>query len=192
MIIGFDLDDILFDFMTPFHSYNNKRYSTSYERPQYRKDLAKMWGVSEEEEVKRVFDFYQSPEHWNALPMAGAVEGVKNLRQKHNLFIITSKPENLKDKTLEWLDKHFPQMFDGVHFTNQYHGNGLRRTKGDVCRGLGVKFFVDDFLHNVEDVASSGVPALLLDAPWNQGEVKPPVTRVYSWEEIVKVLSSQK
>lgn len=42
---------------------------------------------------------------------------------------------------------------------------------------------------DLEDVANCGIPVLLFDAPWNQGEMKPPITRVHSWDEIVEILS---
>ena len=188
MTIGFDLDDVLLDFRESLHRYHNYRFGTDYKRHQFRENLAEMWNCSMEEEIKRVFNFYQLPEHWNSLPVDGAVDGVKKLRQSHNIFVITAKPEELREKTLEWLDRHFPQMFDGIHFTNQYHGSGLKRAKGEICRELGVEVFVDDTLDNVTDVADFGIPALLLDAPWNQGEIKSLVTRVYSWDEIVEIL----
>ena len=190
MIIGFDLDDVLLNFNDALHPYHNSRYGTSYQIENITSfDLAKLWGVSEEEKNKRVLDFYSSPEHWDAEPVAGAVKGIKNLKQYHNLSIITAKPEELKDKTLEWLNKHFPKMFDGIHFVNHY-GSGQRRGKGEVCNELAMEIFVDDSLDNVKDVANCGIPVLLFDAPWNQGEVKPPITRVHSWDEIVKILSA--
>lgn len=189
MTIGFDLDDVLLDFTNELHSYCNRYYNTNYERAHFKQNLAEMWDCSKEEEIKRVFDFYQSLDHWNALPINGAVEGIKNLRQWYNLFVVTAKPEGLKEKTLEWLDQHFSQMFDGVHFTNQYHGDGPKRTKGEVCKELGIEFFVDDSLENANDVANLEIPVLLFNAPWNQAEVQPPITRVHSWEEIVRILS---
>ncbi|MDO8569682.1 MAG: hypothetical protein Q7R89_02835 [bacterium] len=190
MTIGFDLDDLLLGFFDALHPYCNNRYGTSCQRGDLTSfSLAKLWGVSEEEATKRVFDFYQSSEHWGAKPVDGSVEGIKKLKQHHKLHVITAKPEELKDKTLEWLDKHFPQMFDGIHFTNHYNGNGLKRSKGEVCKELGIELFVDDFLENVNNVANFDIPALLFDAPWNQGEVKLPITRVYSWDEIVDILS---
>lgn len=189
MIIGFDLDDVLLGFFDALHPYCNIRYGTDCQRNDLVSfDLPKLWGISKEEAIKRVADFYQSPEHWDAKPIDGAIEKIKKLKQHHKLHVITAKPEELKNKTLEWLDKHFPQMFDGIHFTNHYHGSGLKRTKGEVCRELNIEFFVDDFLENVNDVANSGIPALLFDAPWNQGEIKSLVTRVYSWDEIAEIL----
>ncbi|MEK7461706.1 MAG: hypothetical protein AAB586_01405 [Patescibacteria group bacterium] len=190
MTIGFDLDDVLLDFRESLHRYHNYRFGTDYKRHQFRENLAEMWNCTEEESKKKVFGFYQSSEHRNAEPINGAVEKIKKLKQHHILHVITAKPEELKNISLEWLDKHFPQTFAGIHFTNQYQyqEKGLKRTKGEVCKELGVEFFVDDSLHNVNDIASFGIPALLFDAPWNQGEIKPPIHRVYSWDEIVEIL----
>lgn len=190
MIIGFDLDDVLLDFRETLHVYHNNNYGTNYKREQFKEALEEMWNCTIEESKKRVFNFYQSSEHRNAEPINGAVEKIKKLKQHHILHVVTARPEELKNITLEWLDKYFPQTFDGIHFTNQYqyHEKGPIRTKGEVCKELGIEFFVDDSLCNVNDIANFGIPALLFDGPWNQGEVKPPIRRVYSWDEIVEIL----
>ncbi|OHB16575.1 MAG: hypothetical protein A2544_00995 [Candidatus Zambryskibacteria bacterium RIFOXYD2_FULL_43_10] len=186
MIIGFDLDNVLLNFSEALHAHHNATYGTKYKTKDVKFiELHKVWNCTEEEAKRRVFDFFGSQNHWSALPINGAVEGIQKLKHSHRLFVVTSKPEELREKTLEWLDRHFPKKFDEIHFTNQYYGNGPERTKGEVCKELGIEIFVDDFLHNVEDVANLGIPALLFNAPWNQGEVKPPITRVYSWDEIV-------
>jgi len=116
---------------------------------------------------------------------------VLRLKQYNNLHIITARPEELRSITTEWIEKNFPKIFNGVHFTNQYqyHESVPKRTKGEICKELGIDLYVDDMLLNVEDVSSFGIPALLFDAPWNQGEVKPPIRRVYSWDEIAEILS---
>ncbi|MDP3874906.1 MAG: hypothetical protein Q8Q22_00080 [bacterium] len=188
MKIGFDLDDVLLGFFDALHPYCNSRYGISCHRKDLTSyDLAKLWRVSEKEAINRVFDFYSSLEFQNTLPVNGAVEGIKKIKQYHHLSIITARPEELKDKTLEWLNQHFLGMFDNIYFVNHY-GSDQRRNKGEVCNEFGVEIFVDDSLENVDDVANFGIPALLFDAPWNQGEVKPPITRVYSWDEIVEIL----
>ncbi len=189
MTIGFDLDDVLLNFNDILLHYHNMNYGTKHERRHRQSyELQGMWSCTREEAIQRVSDFYSSLAHLNALPVDGAVESIKELKRYHDLYVITAKPEELKNRTIEWLDKHFPKMFDGVRFTNHFQGDGPKCSKGEVCKNLGIEFFVDDSLHNVEDVASVGIPALLLDAPWNQGEVKPPIRRVYSWDEIVNIL----
>jgi uncharacterized HAD superfamily protein len=189
-VIGFDLDDVLLNFNEALAIYHNRNYGTNYERKDVSSFfLEKTWGCTREEAVNRIMDFYESPEHWGAKPVVGAVEAVRQLAQDHKLYIITSKPETLRERTLEWINTHFPGVFEDIHFTNHFNGDGIRRTKGEVCLELGVEVFVDDAPHYLESIVSHGVPALLFDTPWNQEYMDPKVTRVYSWEEIVEKIS---
>ncbi len=89
-------------------------------------------------------------------------------------------------QTYTWLERHFKDMFEAVHFTGQFSHNGGQITKGEVCRELGVTFFVDDAPHHIDDVASVVENVLLFNTPWNQNyEIKSAnVTRVNSWNEI--------
>lgn len=183
--IGFDLDDVLLNFKDALLPYHNERFGTNYDRAQISSfDLGAVWQCSRDEVEKRILDFCRSTEHHEALPVEGAFEVISNLKDRHDLFVITARPEELKDETLSWLDRHFPDVFSGVHFTNHFYGSGNHRAKGDVCREIGIEIFIEDSLHNAADVAALGIPVLLFDAPWNQEEVGPPITRIYSWEEV--------
>lgn len=185
MIIGFDLDDVLLNFNDALFPYHNKRFGTNYNRTHIKTfDLGELWQCSREEVEKRILDFYHSQEHHEALPVEGAIEVINNLKDRHDLFVITARPEELKHETLSWLEQHFPKMFKAVHFTNHFHGSNNRRAKGDVCLEIGVETFIEDSLHNANDVARLGIPVLLLDAPWNQEEIKLPIKRIYSWREV--------
>lgn len=191
MTVGFDLDDVILDFHGVLNLYHNERFGTSFSKEHFTSwHVHDLWGCSKEEAANRILDFYESPEHWKAIPMVGAVEAVKNLKHFHELHIITAKPEDLRERTLKWLDKYFLDMFSGVHFANHL-GGGPRRSKGEVAKEFGIEIFVEDALKNAEDVASYDIPVLLFDSPWNQGEVKAPITRVHSWDEIIKVLSER-
>lgn len=193
-IIGLDLDEVLLDFNNAFCAYHNRVYGTNI----CRNDLtvfeyADILNCSKEEAVKRVVDFYATPEHLNAVPVLGAVEAIKKLKDNNTLIIITSKPETLRGATSEWIDKYFPNSFKNIVFTNHFSGNGIRRSKGDVCKEMGVDIFVDDNLENVENVLGVGISALLFNAPWNQCDnqydAKHPIVRVNSWQEIIEKLS---
>ena len=190
MIIGFDLDDILLNFQDTLRGYHNIQYGTNLKREDDKVwNLWERWGCTPEDSKQRVFDFYEHEMHLNALPMPGSVEGINILKKNHQLFVITARPESIKGKTLKWLDKYFPQVFQQGVFTNLFYGDGNKRKKSEVCKELGIEIFVEDAMHNAEDLAEAGIPILLLDAPWNQSEVKPPITRVYSWDEIMERLN---
>ena len=193
--IGFDFDDVLINFRHALRLYSNELYKTNLQREDYTSsDLSETWKCTPEEATKRVIDFYSSEHHYNALPVEGAVEGIKILKQDYDLFVITSRPEKIREMTVGWLDRYFPDMFEEVHLTNLFYGEGEKiiRTKKEVCLELGVEAFVDDALHYAHDVSSAGIPVLLYDAPSNQGDVEHPIIRVHSWREIVDKLSNDK
>ncbi len=190
-VIGFDLDDILLNFNDTLRAYYNTVYKTHFEREHMISfHLDKLWGLPMEETAERVLQFYNHESHLNALPVEGSMEGIEKLAKNHTLFLITAKPELLREKTEEWLTKYFPGMFAGVHFTNHFIGDTGKRKKSEVCLELGIEVFVEDALHNAQDVADAGIPVLLFDTPWNQAEVLPPITRVFSWPEIVEKLNA--
>ena len=86
--------------------------------------------------------------------------------------------------------KNIPGLLKGIHFTNQYHGKeSEKRDKASICKELNVEIFIDDALHNAENIITAGVPVLLLDSPWNQtNTLHPLITRVHSWKEILEKL----
>src|SRR3984885_4276999 len=112
-IIGFDLDDILLEFDDPMREYHNVTYNTNLKREDSRIwNLWDRWDCTPEESVKRLQDFFAHEYHFNALPVSGSMRGIQTLKENNTLVIITAKPENLREKTLEWLDTHFPNMFE--------------------------------------------------------------------------------
>ncbi len=190
-IIGFDLDDVLLNFNDNLYLYHNNVYGTNYKRKYITShNLSLIWQCTQKEATKKLDDFYYSQPHFDALPVEGAVEGVKALDKNHRLFIVTSRPKEIREMTLRWLDLHFPNMFNDVYFINHFQGTGKKRTKGEICRELGVQVFVDDVLEYAQTISDAGIPVLLYDTPWNQGETGSLMTRVYSWPEIVSKLNS--
>src|SRR3990167_2873158 len=107
MIIGVDLDEVLADIMEPLNLYHNTEYGTSFRREDYVEyGLTKIWNVSWEEAMKRVYDFYRSPEFELLNPIPGAKDSLRLISQKNSLYIITSRPLEFHHKTENWINKH--------------------------------------------------------------------------------------
>lgn len=190
--IGIDLDDVLLDLNTALCAYHNARHGTNFTREDVTDyDLWKMWSCSKEELFERVDDFYVSPEHRDAVPVAGAEAAIRILSEDHDLFVVTAKPERLRGMTEEWIGRHFPGMFRELRFTGGYQrrNDGYVR-KSELCRELEIRTFIDDALSNVEDLAPIMDRMFLLDSPWNRREVHyDSVIRVFSWDDILRRLS---
>ncbi len=192
MVIGLDFDSVLMDLYPALIGYHNTRFNTSY--PYYSAinyRLEDLWGRNTEETDKIIVEFYNTDMHDKAKPMPGAQEAVRKLKQdNHKLFVVTSRPEFVREKTLAWIDRNFPNHFDRVYFTNLYLGKSNVKTKAQACKELGVDVFVDDFVSYATNAAENGIRTFLLDAPWNQAEnLHPNITRVRDWNHILELLS---
>lgn len=184
--LGFDLDDVLLNFNDALCMYHNSMFGTNYGRSDVAIiEIEKIWGCSSEDAIKRTKSFYESPGHLNAEPVQGSIAGIEKLKLNNDLYIITSKPENLKQVTMDWLEKHFPNTFKKTYFASKVHGDKNKRAKGEICKEIGIELFVDDSIENANNIASIGIPVLLYDAPWNQGTISANINRVYSWDEII-------
>ncbi len=190
MIIGVDLDDVLLDFFGTFCDFINEKNGTKYDRNSLTDFyLEKSWGWTKEAASQAITDFYASAKHVGAAPVKGAVEAVSTLSKGNTLHIITSKPDSLREITEKWVYKNYPGMFAGIHFMNQYHSKGEKRLKADVCKELGATILIEDSLEQAQSADAKGIRVLMLDAPWNQKDVRTSITRVKSWNEIVTLLS---
>lgn len=195
-VVGFDLDDVLFNFMDELCNWHNLTHHTSYARDDHFSfDLHEVWQCEGTEARDRVWNFYQSEQYKHTLPVVGAVDALREIKKDHSCVLITARPESMEQETRAWLDVHFPGIFDAVCFTNHFHGDGVKRSKSSVCLELDVKVFIEDALHNAYDIAGAGIPVLLIDTPWNKADVAAPITRVSSWEEVmeyIKRITSEK
>jgi uncharacterized HAD superfamily protein len=190
LIIGIDFDDVILDFNTSLHAYHNKKYGTSVARKDIISySIENVWGCTSEEASRKVFEFYSTAEHDNALPVQGAVEALNELKKDYELHLISVRGDQIKDLTIRWINKNFPNYFKSVSLTNQYFGIKEKvRSKADVCKELGIDVMIEDSLPQAKEIAASGRKVLLMDCPWNQSELPENIIRVYSWGEIVEHL----
>src|SRR3989344_1773862 len=99
--IGIDLDDVLLDFNGTLCHYYNTRYEPRYAWENIETfALEDRWHCSREEARRRIFEFYDTPEHAEARPVKGAPEALRTIAQTHDCIVITSRPESIRDMTL--------------------------------------------------------------------------------------------
>lgn len=184
MIIGIDFDDVLVATNEALALFHNRVYGTSYRVEDVREwSLIRLWGCSEEEAHQRIAEFVRAGEHVETQPVVDAAMGICALRDAgHDLLVVTSRPESAREVTLELAAAHFPKL--EVLFA------GRGGEKSELCRHHGIDTFIDDALHNIDDVASVVERVLLFDRPWNRVNDSglPNVHRVHSWREILKIL----
>lgn len=189
MIIAIDLDEILADTTPALIRYHNDTYATSYAIEDFVSyEWWNVWGGTREESVRKFMDFVKSPYFQEVGPIVGSEKAIQQLKKEHILHIVTSRQLQLQQETKKWVEKYFPKMFHGLHVTNhaQWALSGRTRSKIEVCQELGTELLIEDSLVYAKECEEDEIPVLLLDYPWNRGEIPKNTKRVYSWEEILQ------
>ena len=143
-------------------------------------------GISYDAAKKVIMQFNQTPEFRAMTPISGSKTALHSLSSK-GVVAITSRWDDLRDVTLEWIAKYFPCVKD-VNFARNVHNfpDSSKKSKGELCLELGVKVMIEDFGGYALDCASRGVTVLLPDKPWNKNVEHENIVRVHSWTEVLE------
>lgn len=191
MKIGIDLDEVLADFLSALIEYHNATYGTSLFKEQFQSyRFWEIWGGTKEEAIQKVYDFHQTSYFRNIKPVVGSQEATNILRQNNDLFVITSRQNDVSEATQKWVAQYFPNVFSDIFFTNHYSQNGSSTsTKKQICDSVGVDILIEDEPERVSECLNPKRKNLLFDHPWNRNaELPQEIYRVHSWKEILNFI----
>ena len=190
MKIGIDLDEVLADFLLAVIKYHNLTYGTKLKRSQFLSyGLWKTWGGTEDEATQKLCDFYETPFFKNIQPVPSARKAIFTLKQNNDLFIITSRKNDIAETTQKWINKYFPNIFTEIYFANNYFQGGDSKTKAQICDEIGIDILIEDSMEYALECVNSKRKIFLLDCPWNQyPELPQGIRRFLSWDEIVQAI----
>jgi uncharacterized HAD superfamily protein len=178
MVIGLDIDGVIVDYVhhvLPLLSEICNR-TVNYEDITHR-DITKCLDIDD----KKAAYFWEQIFNTDLLlysnPIKGAIEGLSALG-RHEIWLITGRPESMRNLTLSWLDKNSVK-YDRIVFESN-------KTVGNLSHERNCAVFVEDQLEVGVSLAAAGIFTLLLDQPWNQAKSLPEkCRRVYHWDEVV-------
>ncbi len=188
MKIGIDTDGVLTDMTTFLSSKGQQRLNREPVEPHaYRMD--RMFRATRREKLRYgmgIFIDYCK----NCPPRDGAQRVVDQLnRDGHELYEITARKfatrknplgRYSKKMLLSWYEKHGFE-FDKIFFCKE---RKACMDKARVCRDNGVQIMIEDRPDIAVNLADSGIPVLLFDAPYNHDTHGDLITRVHSWDEV--------
>jgi 5'(3')-deoxyribonucleotidase len=198
-IIAVDVDDVISAQNESMRKFANRKYGYSHMPEDYLKIEAPywgywgyVWGVSDEEQNLMVKEFQFSGEITKQKVIPGSVAALKRLSKAHELVIVTSRHDVHFDETHEYLEKHFPALFNSVHFAKVWE-DGTRESKANICKKIGANYLVDDNSEHCNLAAEEGIKALLFgDYGWNRNaKLHPAVTRVRDWQEVLDYFENE-
>lgn len=185
MRIGIDIDGVLTDISREMLDNGSKFFyenNIEFKLNSLEYDDCKMLGVNEKNVLK----------YWNACLVSyvencpireHAKEVIKKLKEKHEIYIITSRDEygmpedfygKMQELTKKWLEKNGIK-YDKLIFTNE---------KLKKCKENNIDIMIDDSPSKIYEV-SKEIKTFCYDVPYNIYVKGKNITRVYSWYDIL-------
>ncbi|KAL3162241.1 hypothetical protein ABBQ32_009940 [Trebouxia sp. C0010 RCD-2024] len=172
--IAVDVDEVLGRFLHSLNKYCSDTHGLDFDICDYSDyNFHKIWGCSRDEANHVVHEFFKS-QHFavGVLPMPGALHSLQRLKANSDLVVVTSRQYVIQQPTLQWLELHYPGIFQEVHFGNHWALEGKSKPKSEICRELGAKVLIDDNPVYAMECANSGISVLLYDwhltYPWSK------------------------
>ncbi|XP_057505890.1 uncharacterized protein LOC130789186 [Actinidia eriantha] len=199
IVVAVDVDEVLGNFISALNRFIADRYSLNHSLSEYHVyEFFKIWNCSRDEADIRVHEFFKTSYFKTGIhPIPGARQALQKLSRFCNLSVVTSRQNAIKDHTINWIEKHYPGLFQEIHFGNHFALEGQPRPKSDICRSLGAKVLIDDNPRYAIECAEVGIRVLLFDYensyPWckiDSVDQHPLVTKVNSWEDVEHQLVS--
>lgn len=147
-----------------------------YQESGIRLSIDKMNGKSEVDSFKNALDYIYADGFFRNLPvMEGAVDILRQINEKYELFIVTAAmefPNSLTEKYY-WLEEHFPF----IHWKQIVMCGSKTVVRGDIM--------IDDHFKNLDYFEGQ---TLLFSQPHNISGNDRNHTRVNSWYDVAKIL----
>lgn len=166
MRLGLDLDGVCFDFVGAFLPYFNRRWGTRFkERELVRYEWWECLPEMTEEMFYEALRQFEADGLWYDVPLyKGVPEALtRALEQGHTLHAITVRSGTGTDAALREFKRWGIPLFD-LEVPDGKRGE----TKGHVAERLGVSVHIEDRPRYAVQVASRGVPVLLVDQRYNR------------------------
>ncbi|OVA08285.1 5'(3')-deoxyribonucleotidase [Macleaya cordata] len=199
LVVAVDVDEVLGSFVSALNKFIADRYALKHSVSEYHvyeffkvfADIAFFTDI-------RVHEFFKTSYFKTGIhPIPGARVALHKLSTFCNLSVVTSRQNAIKDHTIEWIEKHYPGLFQEIHFGNHFALDGMSRPKSEICRSLGAHVLIDDNPRYAIECAEVGIRVLLFDYensyPWcktDSATLHPLVTKVHNWEEVEQQLVS--
>lgn len=116
-------------------------------------------------------------------PVTGAPYYLGRIKQRHDIYIVTAREEQYGQETREWLKK-YELPYDELLLLGSHQ-------KKEACLSKNLNVLVEDTLEIGLDVSAAGVPVLLMDAPYNQGDLPGLIYRKRSWTEVYRMIVAE-
>ena len=185
--IAVDIDEVLCPFFRPMAIRAKKKLPRAGRKYPY--VYREALDITEEESRQMVTEFYRSDEFKNLQPFPFARETLYQLKGKdHKLYAVTGRQAVARKGTEEWLENHFPYVFEDLVLTNSYTPYEI--PKSHLCLSMGLNVIIDDNMATCRDCEMKGIQALNYTGDQMYPWCEPSEISVRNWIDVWKEFST--
>jgi len=153
--IAVDIDEVLCPFVRTMTHWKYPRGPPSVP-PAKAYNYSQMFGIDSHESKRMVYGFYLSQEFRDMKPFPQSQVHLHCLDAcGYSLYCVTGRQSLAREKTEEWLQKHYPDVFRDLIFTNSFTPREIK--KSSVCESLSIDMIVDDSYDTCMECMEQGV-----------------------------------
>jgi uncharacterized HAD superfamily protein len=189
--IGVDIDDVLVESLPEYLRRFCQRFGYALCAEEAAWEIFRRYPEISPAQVSGFFSELEATEFLATRPAyPDAVRGVRRLADLgHALYVVTGRLHEHRRHTERLLAREgLRGAFRGI--AHRGSAEAAVEYKPRIVRERRLDLLIDDELHVAAAVAAVPAPVLLLDRPWNRGDVPAGVTRVQGWPQILSLVAA--
>lgn len=164
-VIAIDVDDVLANSTEAFRVLVNDHLKVNLSPEDYRiradydRYYEEVWernGLSDRVNYAD-FEAGMIEDQSHIEPHGDAKRTLEKLAQCYKVIIVTSRPVSWRKATEKWIERHFPNIFSAILFTEETHG----KTKGQLCKEYGADWLIDDNVEHAQSALDENIEVIL-------------------------------
>ncbi|EER10655.1 conserved hypothetical protein [Perkinsus marinus ATCC 50983] len=164
-VVACDLDEVLGQYLATYSKWHNRVYGTHLKVSDF--FTYRFWevqGGTAKEAMEKCYVFHESPEFKAGIPLVpGAQEYIRKIGKFADAHIVTSRQDQIRQDTYDWIFKNFGIPSSRVHLGNHFGLSGKQISKADMCKDIGASLLIDDNPTYINDAVSHGFGGILFD-----------------------------
>ena len=191
--ISIDIDDVVADSTEALRILVNQRVGVALTADDYRGVGGEYWGYYErvwrnhgiQDRVSfKELSAEMAADQSHVLLLPGAEAAIHQLAQRFHVVFITSRDKSWEMATRKWFQKQFSHDDIELYFCEN-HKDARAKTKGQLCKELGVTLHIDDNEAHCQSVLDEGIAAILFGRyGWHDRSAKG-VVACADWSEVM-------
>lgn len=176
-LLGIDIDNVISDTDQIIREIINNKFGVFSEREQI-----KSWNYSDSlpislQQESIALDLFHKEYCKYVTPIYGASSSMKYLYGLSTIWLITGRDPSSEDLTKDWL------------YSNQIPYDKLFFAKDKIPFSESIDLIIEDNWETTFRFANIGIPAILLNKPWNQNRLPNSlIYRATTWKEIIDLI----